>query len=41
MVEAKKNEHAHSLKEVKHICEEFCFVAEMLKGTLARGRGQK
>ena len=38
MVEAKKNERANALKEVKRICKEFGFTAGMLKGSLAEGR---
>ena len=41
MVEAKKNEHANALKEVKCLCKEFGFTAGMLKGALAKGRGEK
>jgi len=40
MVEAKKNERANALKEVKRLCKEFvyCWHAE---GALAKGRGEK
>ena len=38
MVEAKKNECANALKEVKRPCKEFGFNAGMLKGSLAEGR---
>ena len=38
MTEAKKNELANSLKEVKCLCKEFGFTAGMLKGVLAEGR---
>jgi hypothetical protein len=38
MVEAKKNECANPLKEVKRLCKEFGFTAGMLKGSLAEGR---
>jgi hypothetical protein len=38
MVEAKKNERANALKEVKRLCKEFGFTASMLKGALAKGR---
>ena len=38
MVEAKKNERATALKEVKHQCKEFGFTAGMLKGSLVEGR---
>ena len=41
MVEAKKNERANALKEVKRLCKEFGFTAGMLKGALAKGRGEK
>ena len=41
MVEAKKNERANALKEVKCLCKEFGFTAGMLKGALAKGRGEK
>ena len=41
MVEAKKNEHAFVLKEVKHLCKEFGFTSGMLKGSLAKGRAEK
>ena len=41
MVEAKKNERANALKEVKRLCKEFGFTAGMLKGALANGRGVK
>jgi hypothetical protein len=35
--EAKKNERANALKEVKRLCKKFGFIAGMLKGTLAGG----
>ena len=38
MVEAKKNERANALKEVKRIRKEFGFTAGILKGSLAEGR---
>lgn len=38
MIEAKKNELASVLKEVKLLCKEFGFTAGMLKGSLAKGR---
>jgi hypothetical protein len=38
MVEAKKNELANALKEVKRLCKEFGFTAGMLKSSLAEGR---
>ena len=41
MVEAKKNERADALKTVKRLCKEFSFTAGMLKGSLAKGRGEK
>ena len=37
MVEAKKNENANALNEVKHLCKEFYFAIGMLKGVLAEG----
>ena len=41
LVEAKKNERANALKEVKRLCKEFGFTAGMLKGSLAEGRKKK
>jgi hypothetical protein len=41
MVEAKMNERADALKKVKRLCKEFGFTAGMLKGSLAKGRGEK
>ena len=41
MVEAKKNERANALKEVKRLCKEFRFNAVILKGLLAKGRKTK
>ena len=41
MVEAKKNERAIALKEVKRLCKEFGFTTGMLKGALAEGRKAK
>jgi len=38
MLESKKNERANAPKEVKRLCKEFVFTAEMLKGVLAEGR---
>ena len=38
MAEAKKNELANALKEVKRLCKQFGFMAGMLKGALAEGR---
>ena len=37
MVEAKKNERANALKEVKRLCKEFGFTAGMLKGRWLKG----
>ncbi|WP_198935531.1 hypothetical protein [Salinivibrio sp. ML323] len=41
MVEAKKNEHANAFKKVKRLSKEFGFTAGMLKGALAKRRGEK
>ena len=41
MVEAKKNERANALREVKRLCKEFGFTAGMLKGSLTKVRGGK
>ena len=41
MAEAKKNERTNAIKEVKRLCKEFEFTAGMLKGALAKGRGEK
>ena len=38
MVKAKKNERANTLKEVKRLCKEFGFTAEMLEDSLLEGR---
>ena len=38
MVEAKKNEHANALKEVKLLFKEFDFSTEILRGKLGNGR---
>ena len=38
MIEAKKNERAKALKEVKRLWKEFGFTAGMLKGSLVEGR---
>ena len=38
MIEAKKNERANALKEVKRLCKDFGFAAGMLKGSVADGR---
>ena len=39
--EAKKNERANALKEVKRLCKEFGFTASILKGSPAKGRKKK
>ena len=41
MVEAKKNERATALKEIKRLCREFGFTAGILKGSLAEGKKMK
>ena len=41
MAEAKKSERTNALKGVKRLCKEFGFTVGMLKGTLAKGRGEK
>ena len=41
MVEASKNESPNSIKEVKHLCKDFGFIATMLKGSLVKGREKK
>jgi len=41
LVEAKKNEHANALKDVKRLCKELGFTAGLLKGSLAEGRTKK
>jgi len=41
MVEAKRNQRANVLKEVKRSCKEFGFIAGMLKGALAGARKKK
>ena len=41
MFEAKKNKLTNTLKEVKCLCKEFGFTVGMLKGALAKGRGEK
>ena len=38
MVEAKRNERAYALKEVKRLCKKFGFTDGMLKGSLVEGR---
>ena len=40
MIEAKKNERANALKEVKRICKELGFTDGMLKGLLAERRAK-
>ena len=40
MTQAKKNERANALKEVKRLCKEFGFTAGMLKGSLAEEEKQ-
>jgi hypothetical protein len=37
MVEAKRSERTNALKEVKRLCKEFGYTAEMLKVSLAEG----
>jgi ribosomal protein S21 len=39
MIEAKNNECANALKEIKRLCKEFGFTAGILKGSLAEERG--
>ena len=41
MVEDKKNERANALNEVNRLCKEFGSTAGMLKGALAKERGDK
>lgn len=41
MVQAKKNERANELREVKLRCKAFGFTAGMLKGALAEGRTKR
>ena len=41
MAEAKKSKLTNALKEVKRLCKEFGFTTGMLKGALAKGRGEK
>ena len=38
IVEAKKNERAAALKEVKRFCKAFGFTAAIFKGPLVKGR---
>ena len=41
MIEAKKNERTNALKKAKRLCKEFGLTAGMLKGSLAKRRGEK
>ena len=41
MAEAKKNERANALEEVKRHCKEFGITDGMLKNSLANGRKEK
>ena len=41
IVEAKKNKRVNTLKEVNRLCKEFGFMAEPLRGPLAKGRNKK
>tara|TARA_B110000008_G_C16797119_1_gene495089 strand:- start:653 stop:838 length:186 start_codon:yes stop_codon:yes gene_type:complete len=41
MIEAKKNERANALKELKRLCKEFDFPVGMLRGSITLGRKQK
>jgi len=36
MVEAKMNERANALREMKHLCEEFGFTAGVVRQSLTR-----
>ena len=38
MSEAKKDERANAMKEVKRLCKEFGFTDGMLKGSLSTGQ---
>ena len=38
MVDAKKNECAEKVKEVKRLCNKFGFTTGMLRGSFAEGR---
>ena len=38
MITVKKNERANALKEVKRLCKEFGFTAEVLKVALAEDK---
>ncbi|MDG1947310.1 MAG: hypothetical protein P8I57_05480 [Amylibacter sp.] len=40
ILEAKKTESANVLKHVKRLCKEYGFNADILKGSLAKGRGE-
>ena len=41
IAEAKKNDRANALKEVKRLCKEFCWAAGILKSALAEGKNKK
>lgn len=41
ITEAKKNERANALREVKRLRKEFGFTVDMLKVALAEGRNKK
>tara|TARA_B100000925_G_C21704360_1_gene343769 strand:+ start:359 stop:535 length:177 start_codon:yes stop_codon:yes gene_type:complete len=41
LVKVKKSERDNILKEMKRLCKEFGFTAEILKSSLAKGRGEK
>ena len=41
MIDANKNLRTNALKEVKRLSKEFGFAAGILKGSLAKGRGEK
>lgn len=41
MFEAKKDECVNALKDMKRLCKEFGFTAELLKGSLAEERKEK
>lgn len=38
MADAKKIQRSKALREVKRLCKDFGFTADMLKGSLAEGR---
>lgn len=40
IVEAKRNERANALKDVKLACKEYFYSSGMLKGSLAEGRNK-